>query len=42
MYTWAAVRILPYLRKEKRPKLVSFHGVDTRDDFLEENIFWDV
>ena len=32
-----AVRILPYLRKEKRPKLVSFHGVDTRDDFLEEN-----
>ncbi|MGC6456216.1 MAG: glycosyltransferase [Coraliomargaritaceae bacterium] len=32
-----AVRILSYLRREKRPKLVSFHGVDTRDDFLEEN-----
>ena len=32
-----AIRILPYLRKEKRPKLVSFHGVDTRDDFLDKN-----
>lgn len=31
-----AVRVLPYLRQEHRPKVVSFHGADLSDDLKED------
>jgi len=31
-----AVRALPYLRREHRPKVVSFHGADLSDDLKED------
>lgn len=31
-----AVRVLPYLKREQRPKVVSFHGADLSDDLKED------
>ncbi|MBF0416512.1 MAG: glycosyltransferase [Magnetococcales bacterium] len=31
-----AVRVLPYLEREQRPKVVSFHGADLSDDLKED------
>ena len=32
-----AVRLIPYLKEETRPKIVSFHGVDTSDALAQRD-----
>lgn len=33
-----AARLLPYLKKERRPKIISFHGVDTSDALEQRDL----